>query len=398
LEVTDEVVRKEAIKRYIEGERQVNICRSLGKSKSWLNKWLKRYHTGSKDWYKDLSKKPNSTPNKVDEQIENVVVKIRESLMEGDDESTMYSFVGAEAIQFQMEELNYDPASIPCLSTIKRIIKRNKLRVNKKERYKRVKSKGRYSLIKPEYIDEMHQIDFVGPRYIRGHGAVNSLHLKDVIGRQVAGKQYAGKSMDNVMEFLLGYWKSHQIPRYIQVDNGMSFAGDFIHPRSFSRFVKLCLFVGVEVIFIAPAKPWMNGTIEEFNKDLDRLFWKSETFTCLSDMRKKFKLFSESQNKFNSWKLKKTDAKTISPKNVLKRGFKLDLNNIPLVSGKIHFIRIVDSSGNISVLNELFQIGTEYIGEYVWITIDTGQQLLIILYNDKEMTVHEIKRYNYKID
>ena len=232
-------MRKEAIKRFIEGEKQVNICRILGKSKSWLNKWVKRYSSGSNDWYKDLSKRPKTIPNKLDDQLVNVVIRIRESLMEGDDEYAQYGFVGAEAIQFHMEELNYDPESIPCLSTIKRIIKRHKLRVNKKERYKRVKSKGRYSLIKPKYIDEIHQIDFVGPRYIRGYGPVNSLHLKDVIGRQVAGKQYSGKSMDNVMDFFLGYWESHQLPKYIQVDNGMSFAGDFIHPRSISRFVKL---------------------------------------------------------------------------------------------------------------------------------------------------------------
>ena len=34
-------------------------------------------------------------------------------------------------------------------------------------------------------IDEIHQIDFVGPRYIKGFGPINSLHLKDVVGCQV---------------------------------------------------------------------------------------------------------------------------------------------------------------------------------------------------------------------
>ncbi|WP_146199796.1 hypothetical protein ACKUB1_11535 [Methanospirillum stamsii] len=82
----------------------------------------------------------------------------------------------------------------------------------------------------------------------------------------------------------------------------------------------------------------------------------------------------------------------------MKRGFKLDLKNIPLLPGKIHFIRIVDSNGNVSVLNESFHVGVEYIGEYIWATIDIGLQLLTILYNDEEMIVHEIIRYNYKID
>jgi len=132
--------------------------------------------------------------------------------MDGTEDSTKYSFVGSESIKFRMEELGHKPSEIPSQSTIKRIIKRFKLRVNTKERYKRVRSKGRYTLLKPEFIDEMHQIDFVGPRHIKGFGSINSIHLKDVVGRQVAGQQYIEKSMDNVLSFLLEYWKSHPLP------------------------------------------------------------------------------------------------------------------------------------------------------------------------------------------
>jgi len=310
----DEEERIEAIKRCIEGERQVDICKRLGKSKSWLIKWWKRYSTGHKEWYKDLSKTPKINVNKIDVSLEHAIVKIRDSLMEGNEESSKYKFVGAEAIQYQMEEFGYTPEEIPSISTIKRIIRRNNLRINRKERYKRVKSKGRYTILKPEFIDEIHQVDFVGPRYIKGFGPVNSLHLKDVVGRQAAGNQYIGKSMDNVIEFLLDYWKSHQIPRFVQIDNGMSFAGDFIHPRSFSRFVRLCLYVGIEVVFIAPAKPWMNGTIEEFNKRFDRLFWRADTFTDLLDIQKKFELFLERQNSYNIWKEKNVISRPLHRK------------------------------------------------------------------------------------
>ena len=342
MENANEEERREAIKRYLEGERPVDICRSVRKTKPWLMKWLKRYWTGNKEWYKDLPKRPHITPNKVDESIEAVIIRIRESLMEGSEESMKYGFVGAEAIQYQMEKLGYDPSVIPSLSTIKRIISRNHLRVNKKERYKRVRSKGRYTLIKPEYIDEIHQIDFVGPRYIKGFGPINSLHLKDVVGHQAAGNQYIGKSMDNVMEFLLEYWKSHPIPRYIQSDNGMSFAGNFIHPRTFSRYIKLCLFVGIEVIFIAPSKPWMNGTIEEFNKEFDRLFWKNQTFVSLLDIRVKSKVFFDCQNEFNIWKERKNKATLSLLHRTLPNDFKIDLQNIPLVKGNIHFINYFD--------------------------------------------------------
>ena len=51
------------------------------------------------------------------------------------------------------------------------------------------------------------------------------------------------------------------------MDNGDSFIGDLIHLRNFSRVVRLCRNLGVEPVFIAPRKPWMNGKIEDFNGD-----------------------------------------------------------------------------------------------------------------------------------
>ena len=317
--------------------------------------------------------------------------------MEGTEESSRYSFVGPESIQFEMENLGYKPSEIPSQSTIKRIIKRNKLRVNTKERYKRVRSKGRYTIIRPKLIDEMHQLDIVGPRHIKGDVSFNSVHIKDVAGRQVAGKQYIEKSMDNVMKFLLEYWKCHPLPKYLQVDNGMSFAGDYVHPRSFSRFVRLCLYMGIEVVFIAPAKPWMNGTIEEFNKGFDRLFWKKETFINLEDVQSKSAIFYDRQNKFNARKMKGKVISSITPRRMLRQDFEIDLNNIPLVSGKVHFIRVVKSKGDIDVLNELFHIGGEYIGEFCWATIDIREHSLIVVYNDEDMVVRELKKFDYEI-
>jgi len=178
----------------------------------------------------------------------------------------------------------------------------------------------------------------------------------------------------------------------------MSFAGDYTHPRSISRFVRLCLYVGIEVIFIAPAKPWMNGTIESFNKEFDRLFWKREIFTSLSDIQTKSAIFYESQNEFYTWRWEKQDLKSITPKRMLRSDFKIDLDDISLVAGKIHFIRIVGSKEDIVVFNEHFRIGEAYIGDFVWATIDTREQSLSISYNDEEMVVRKIKKFDSEID
>lgn len=393
----DEKERIKAAARYETGEKPITTYTGLGKSRKWYYKWLNRFKTGEKEWYKDHPKVAKQIYNRINEEIEQAVVKIRMELMAGNNDEYRYSFVGAEAIQFHMEKLGYGSSDIPSTSTIKRIVRRNKLRVNKPERYKRVRSKGRYTIINPKCVDEMHQMDYVGPRHIKGYGPINSLHLKDVVGRQVAGRQYKEKSMDNAMVFLLDYWKQHPTPKYLQVDNGMCFAGDFKHPKSFSRFVRLALYVGIEVVFIAPSKPWMNGTIEEFNKDFARLFWKKEQFVNLDDIRRKAPKFFEQQNEFNIWKLNDKNLESINPKRILPEDFTIDVNKLPLVAGKIHFIRIVDSNGRISVLNEYFNVGKEYIGEYAWATIETRKQTLTIYYNDEKLQVMEIKKFYYKM-
>ena len=177
----------------------------------------------------------------------------------------------------------------------------------------------------------------------------------------------------------------------------MSFAGDYKHHRSFSRFVRLCLYVGIEIIFIVPAKPWMNGTVEAFNKEFDRLFWRQETFTDLTDIRAKFNVFTESQNKFYASKLRGENLKSSVPKRMLRPDFEIDLSNIPLVAGKIHFIRVVDCKGDVIVLNEHFHVGGDHIGDYTWQTVDTREQLLGISYNDEEMIVRKIRPINYPI-
>lgn len=393
----EEILRIEAINRYRKQEEPIQIYSELGKSKKWFFKWLNRSKTGDLNWFTDLPRSPKTTPNKIDMDTEKIIVDIRKSLMEGTDIRMKYSCVGPEAIQYHMVQEGHASDMIPSIATIKRVIKRNKLKVNKRARYKRVHSKKRYTLIIPRYKDEMHQMDFVGPRHITGYGPINSLHLKDVVGKHVAGYQYKEKSMDNVMRFLISYWMKNPIPKYLQVDNGMCFAGDFKHPKSFSRFVRLCLYVGIEVIFIAPSKPWMNGTIEEMNKGFDIRFWKKETFNDLEDIQNKSNIFYNSMNKYNVWKYRDVKIKPIKPIRTISPDFKINTDEIPLIRGRIHFIREVNSNGQINLLNESFDVGKEYIGEYVWARLDTKQEILDIRYNDENLIVMKIKQLSYKI-
>ncbi len=53
----------------------------------------------------------------------------------------------------------------------------------------------------------------------------------------------------------------------------------------------------------------------------------------------------------------------------LPEDFEIDVHNLPITDGKVHFIRRVLENGTISVLNEDFDVGESLAHEYVWATI-----------------------------
>jgi hypothetical protein len=180
--------------------------------------------------------------------------------------------------------------------------------------------------------------------------------------------------MNNVIEFLLDCWTKNAIPNYLQMDNGASFIGDLIHSRHFSRIVRLCLHLGVEPVFIAPSKPWMNGTVEDNNCDFGGKLWEREQWTDLEHIRDEAKIFLMRHNNRQDWKCRKTDPDAI-PHRKLPEDFEIDANNLPITEGKVHFIRQVREDRTISVRGEDFDVDESLAYEYVWATIDTKQEL-----------------------
>jgi hypothetical protein len=51
---------------------------------------------------------------------------------------------------------------------------------------------------------------------------------------------------------------------------------------------------------------------------------------------------------------------------------------LPLVQGRIHFVRRVDVQGNIEIMKESFRLSKRLRDQYVWATIDLKPQTLSI--------------------
>jgi len=79
------------------------------------------------------------------------------------------------------------------------------------------------------------------------------INLIDVFSNFVEIKPYKSKKALFATEFLIYAWQGTGIPKYLQVDNEIVFKGSNRHPRTFGDIIKLCLNLGVEIIFVPEA-------------------------------------------------------------------------------------------------------------------------------------------------
>ena len=112
----EEQKRIDAVDRYLKGERPSKIRKSLGRSRSWLQKWVERYNSSNKrsekKWFKEKSRAPKNVHRKTDSGMEQLVTTVRKSLLNGTTKDTKYRCIGAVEIQFHMHEKRLRDSSL----------------------------------------------------------------------------------------------------------------------------------------------------------------------------------------------------------------------------------------------------------------------------------------------
>ena len=115
----EECIRQRAVQRYLMGEKPKAIYTDLNRSKKWFFKWLKRYQSGLKDWYKDQSKAPRSSPKQIQEVEKQRIIEIRKRL-----ENERFAQTGVSAIKWELSKSDHN---LPSDRTINRVLKREGL-------------------------------------------------------------------------------------------------------------------------------------------------------------------------------------------------------------------------------------------------------------------------------
>ena len=367
-----ELYRILAVERFKNGESPETICASLGKSRTWLYKWIRRYREHDDSWNQSHSRCPHSIQRRTPSEIEEIVKMIRLNLYNQD------LFCGAQAIRWELEDLGIK--SLPSIRTINRVLSRNGLTHRRTGKY--IVKGTAYPNLPSLFPNQTHQADLVGPCYLKGPVRFYSLNVIDTATVRCGLNPDPCKSGQAILDGFWVIWKRMGIPNHVQVDNAMSFFGSPTHPRGMGPLIRLCLHNGVEPWFIPVAEPWRNGMIESFNDRYQQMFLAKQVMLSTSDLEAGSLTFEQRHNsKYRYSKLNgKTPLKALSVTNATLRfssqeGIPRHRLKKPEI-GRYNLVRLIRSDLKLNIFGELFPVPPELKLEYVVATIDVKEQKL----------------------
>jgi putative transposase len=372
--------RKEAITRYLNGDKVSRITRSLNRSRQWFYYWLDRFKTGNTDWFSDLSKAPKHIPIKIDAKTEQLVISIRKQL-----ESTPYAQIGPISIQYEFYRLGLKP---PPPWTINRIIARHGMN-------KPVARSRRCIKEYPELFIHTHQLDLVGPRYLKGDGRFFSVNMIDTCSHSCYVKPVRCKSSDEVLQTVVECWQTQGMPDAIQMDNELAFRGSNRHPRSFGSIIRFALSQGVAPVFIPIKEPWRNGMIERFNHTYDQRFIKGmifQNFEHLVQCSEEFISFHNNFHRYSSQQHKTpVELREQLTAPILYKGSTHLMKRIPLETGSVYFIRFIRSDLQLRLITEYFKVNESLKYCYVVAEINIDNQCLNVRLDNQILQTFEYR-------
>ena len=210
----------------------------------------------------------------------------------------------------------------------------------------------------------------------------------DIFSHQVYIESQRTKEDRQVASSLLRCWKAIGLPDFLLLDNELSFRGSNKYPRSPGLVIRLCLYFGVQPVFIPISEPWRNGTIEKFNDTYNKKFFRRQWFPSYATLKRQSKNFQRFHNKHHRYSFLK--GKT--PLEVIQNdGFKPvtigantklpKLDKVP--DGNIILIRFIRSNRMLDIFGEKFKVSKDLIYSYVKAVIVTRIGTLQIYLGDE---------------
>lgn len=375
--------RHQAIKLRLAGQSVEVICQTLERSREWFHTWWRRYQAMGAAGLYDLTRARQRT-TLISPEMERTILTIRKRLESTYHPQTRYALIGASTIQAELKALHI--RAVPCARTIERVLQRNGVTLPR-VRLAHFLSTHVYPTPQVQDSNQLHQVDLVGPIYLKGQKQRYYIFVcKDVFDGAVCLKLGRSRKMEAVLDFLGDCWKTLGRPKQMQFDNAREYLGWGPAARYLSRMIRLCLRFEVEPIFIPPARPQYNGSVENFNGWFQpRLFQRH--FTRISALKRELHRLQETVNAQHVQRrlggLTPEQYRRRKKLQKLPPRFVVPTEPLPVAAGRVTFIRQVTRQGDIHLLSQTYRVGKRLKGQYLKVVLDTQRAQLTVYVNGR---------------
>jgi putative transposase len=386
--------RREAVKMFRAGHSAPAIAEAVHRSRRWVYSWVayQRQHPHTR--FRSASRAPRHHPNQVSRQTAYRIVQLRHTLTHQRQARLRYAPVGARTIRRELEKRRVKPC--PSLSTIQRILQRHGLT---QPPHAATRS---YRPHPPATYPNAVQATDIVTRWLTGGEVVQTFTTVDHFTNTASATPQPHKRARAAREHLLNTWQKMGLPDVAQFDNESAFSGGR-QPHRLGPIVRLCLYVGSQVLFTPEYEADYNWVVETFNNFWAHQCWAKHRFTS----RGRIPLVCQ---RFLAW----YDTDYVAPRQTdtpqqLRKGHRLSPlphrlaqhipQALPLCRGRVHAIRCVSAEGTVKFLQEAFRVGKRYSGKYVWLTLNTAKQTLTAYYQaEAEADWQTLKVFPYPLE
>ncbi|MFA5027583.1 MAG: helix-turn-helix domain-containing protein [Candidatus Methylomirabilota bacterium] len=367
--------RRWAVARIDAGDPVTAVAAALGRSRTWVYRWVARAHGAEATWPEDRSHRPTHQAGLTPAEVVEAVTLVRLSLY------NQGLLCGAQNIRWELAELSVTP--LPSVRTINRILARAELTHRRTGRY--VPKGTPYPALAAPTANAVHQVDYVGPCYLRGPVRFWSLNTVDLATARCALEPVQSRAGQATVDALWASWHRLGLPAHVQVDNEGVFYGSPTHPRGMGLLIRLCLGQGIEPWFIPVREPWRNGVVEKFNDHYGSKFLARIDVPDAAALGPAHRAFEATHN--SRYRYSKLGGQT--PLTALQRAGQAlrfppvaEAPRVPLPkpeTGCYHLVRFIRSDQHLDVFGERFRLPAAAEYAYVVATVDVAQQQLRVM-------------------
>ena len=232
------------------------LCREYGISRKTGYKWKNRFFERGLDGLQDQSRKPDKSPNELDESVICRIVKLK----------LAHPHWGPNKIRAIFAR-QYPETEIPSTSSFKRVLDKAGLVEHRLRR--RQQETGRIqNRTETTAPNQVWTVDFKGWWHTRDKKRFEPLTIRDDYSRYLlCAASLESSRTEIVQKEFEKVFERYGLPEIIRSDNGPPFAASN-SPLGLSRLSAWWLACGIDLDRITPGRPCENGGHERMHRDM----------------------------------------------------------------------------------------------------------------------------------